>query len=59
MPKTSAKRTKCKLNNCGGEGQIYPEEGPYFVACKKCGRETASWAYKREAWKEWKIINNN
>ena len=35
-------------NNC---------EGPWQVVCDGCGEETDSWAYQREAWKQWKFIN--
>jgi len=31
--------------------------GPYVVYCPKCGSETNSWAYKIEAFREWKYMN--
>jgi len=48
------KEIPCK--KCGGmaegHGADYNnDEGPWNVACKGCGAETNTWAYKREAWK--------
>jgi hypothetical protein len=55
-----AKDIKCKI--CGGEGKLFGQdqfdmEGPFGVACNKCGIETNIWAYPREAWKNWKLYN--
>lgn len=56
------KDTKCKT--CGGSPEIHGSdsgwgntEGPWLVACFKCGRETIRWALQREAWAQWKIDN--
>ena len=50
----------CK--RCGSLGELCGsdhtnEYGPFFIACMDCGEETISWAYPREAWKQWKIDN--
>lgn len=55
-----AKDVKCK--KCGGAGKIFGSDhtntfGPFGVACASCGEETVVWAYAREAWKAWKLIN--
>lgn len=47
---------------CGGwpyiHGQDYEDtEGPWFVECAFCGRQTVAYAYKREAWRAWKMMN--
>ncbi len=55
-----AKDVKCK--KCGGDGKLFGSDhtdsfGPFGVACITCGEETSIWAYAREAWKAWKLIN--
>jgi len=41
-----------------GHGSDYHnDEGPWTVACTGCGEETNTWAYQREAWAQWKFIN--
>jgi len=55
-----AKDVKC--NKCQGDPEIYGQddqntEGPFFVACTRCGKESVAWAYPREAWKQWKLDN--
>jgi len=55
-----AKDAKCKY--CGGAGKLYGSdhtdtEGPFFVACERCGAEATTWALPREAWKAWKMMN--
>jgi hypothetical protein len=54
-----AKDVKCK---CGGAGELHGsdptnEYGPFLVACKECGEETAVWCLPRLAWKSWKMMN--
>ena len=57
----AAKDIPCR--KCGGKPEIYGagfpynEEGPWHVACVDCGRETISWAYQREARRQWKLDN--
>jgi len=55
-----AKDVPCR--DCGGKGEIHGadylnDEGPWNVACQDCGRESLTWAYQREAWRQWKMDN--
>jgi len=55
-----AKEVKCK--KCGGLPELHGQDylntyGPFYVVCRQCGEETVSWAYPREAWKQWKHDN--
>lgn len=55
-----AKDIRCR--KCGGSPEIYGQddhnvEGPFFIACTRCGKETFPWAYQREAWANWKKNN--
>ena len=56
-----AKDIPCK--QCDGDPKLYGSddndcEGPWNIACANCGNGTDLWAYPREAWKQWKFINN-
>ena len=61
MKQREKKEVKCK--KCGGAGKIFGSDhtntfGPFGVACISCGAETVVWAYAREAWKAWKLMND-
>jgi hypothetical protein len=56
------KDTPCK--ECGGMPKLFGSdylntEGPWNVACSKCGKESIPWAYPNEAWKQWNIDNKD
>lgn len=56
-----SKDVKCK--KCDGVGVIHgsdytDEFGPFYITCDDCGEETVIWAYPREAWRAWKLMNN-
>ena len=55
-----AQNVPCK--KCGWVAEIYgadenDTEGPWFCECCNCGYSTNLWAYKREAWKQWRFNN--
>ena len=55
-----AEDVRCK--KCGGGGSLHGcdycnDEGPWYIACVKCGEETNVWALARQAWKQWKFHN--
>lgn len=57
----NAKKVAC--SDCGGSPKIcgcdyLNDHGPWSVQCTICGKETAVWAYQREAWKQWKTDNH-
>lgn len=46
---------------CGGVPEIhgsdsFDEEGPWFVWCPKCDLETLVWAYRSEAWSNFRSL---
>ena len=55
-----AKNIRCV--GCGSLPEIRgdddsDEEGPWYVRCTGCGKESLSWAYQREAWIQWRADN--
>jgi len=51
---------RISCSECGGIPEMCgrgDEEGPWYVRCTKCGRESQAWVYKREAWNQWKADN--
>lgn len=57
-----AKDIRCK--KCGGKGKLggsYQDsniiEGPFYIYCSECGECTLSWSLIRQAWKNWKGMN--
>lgn len=56
------KRKDIPCKNCGSYGELNGsdhtnEYGPFYISCMGCGEETHEWAYPREAWKNWSIMN--
>nr|MBC8360904.1 hypothetical protein [Candidatus Desulfatibia profunda] len=57
-----AKDIACKI--CGWMPKAHgadhlDTEGPWNVVCAGCGRSTVSWAYRREAWRQWRFDNED
>jgi hypothetical protein len=47
------KLVDCK---CGGKAEAI-QDGPWYIRCVECGKESIKWAYRREAVKSWRLDN--
>ena len=45
------KLVDCK---CGGKAEAI-QDGPWYIRCVECGKESIKWAYRREAVKSWRL----